>query len=122
MLPINKYQVCKIGINKTQVLRRMRMRQSTTRQPPPDIRIKPQEWQPDPEVSLKQDDMYARAWECEYEKPIFDAESNNATLSKSCEFPVKLDLSTEKMWKTPGTAQECSPIIFPQTDEFCDLT
>ena len=95
VLPINKYQVRKIGTNKTQVLRRMRMRQSTTRQPPPDIRIMPQEWQPDPEVSLKHDDMYDSAWECEYEKPIFDAENNNATLSKSCEFPLKLDLSTE---------------------------
>ena len=78
-LPINLYLVRKIGTNKMQVLQRMRMRQFTPRQPIPDIRITPQDWTTDPEVSLKYDDLYARAWECEYEKPNFDAESANAT-------------------------------------------
>ena len=63
MLPNNNYLVRKIGTNKTQVFHRMRMRQFTPRQSPADIRIKPQENQPDPDVSLKHDDLYARAWE-----------------------------------------------------------
>ena len=63
----------------------MRMRQITHRQLPADIRITPQEYKPDPEVSLKHDDVYARAWECEYEKPIFDAENNNTTLPETHE-------------------------------------
>ena len=29
-----------------------------------------------PQVSLKHDHFYARAWECEYEKPFFDAEKD----------------------------------------------
>ena len=53
------------------MLHRIRMRQFTPRHPLPDIRITPQEWKPDPEVSLKHDDLYAGAWECEYEKPNF---------------------------------------------------
>ena len=69
LLPNNNYLVRKIGTNKTQVLHRMRMRQFTPRQPPAYTRITPQEWKPDPEVSLKHDDLYAKAWECENEEP-----------------------------------------------------
>ena len=61
VLPNNNYMVRKIGTNKTQVHHRMRMRQFTPRQPPADVEILPQERKPDPEVSLKLDDFYARA-------------------------------------------------------------
>ena len=88
MLPNNNYLVRKIGTNKTQVLHRMQMRQFTPRQPPADIRITPQESKPDPEVSLKHDCLYARAWECDYEQPICDAENNNATPPNAQEVPV----------------------------------
>ena len=43
VLPNNNYLVHRIGTNKTQVLHRMRMHQFTPRQPPADIRLKPQE-------------------------------------------------------------------------------
>ena len=99
----------------------MRMRQFTARQLLPDIRSTPQERKPDAEVSLKHDDLYARAWECEYKKPIFDTENNNATPPNSPEFPVQSDLLTEETWNTPGTAQECSREIFPQTEHLCDV-
>ena len=66
----------------------MHVRQFTPRKPPADIGITPEQWKPDPEVSLKHDDLYARAWECEWEKPIFDAKNNNATLSNSIAIPV----------------------------------
>ena len=67
VLPNNNYLVRKIGTDKTQVLHRMRMRQFTPRQPPADIRVKPNEYKPDPEVSINHDDLYARAWEQHYE-------------------------------------------------------
>ena len=70
VLPNNNYLVRKIGTNKTQVLHRMRMRQFTPHQPPADITVKMQEYKSDPEVSLNHDDLYARAWECDYEQPI----------------------------------------------------
>ena len=113
--------VGRIGTNKTQVLHRMRMRQLQPRQPPTDIRITPEEWKPDPEVSLKHDDLYARARECEYEKPIFDAENSNTTPPNSPEIPVQSDLSTEETWNTSGSAQVCSPEICPQTKQL-DVT
>ena len=72
--PNNNYLVRKIGTDNSQVPYRMRMRQFTPRHPIPDMRITPQKWKPDVDVSLKHDDLYVRAWECEYEKPNFDAE------------------------------------------------
>ena len=55
VLPNNKYLVRNIGTNKTQVLHRIRMRQFTPPQPTADIRVTPQEYKPDPNVSLKDD-------------------------------------------------------------------
>ena len=122
VLPKNNYLVSKNGTNKTLVLHRMQMRQFTRRPPPADIRITPHEWKPDQEKGLKHDDLQARAWECEYEKPIFDAENNIAMPPKSPEIPVQSILSTEEMRKTPGTTHECSLETFPQTEELCDVT
>ena len=64
VLPNNIYLVRKIGTNKTQILHRMRLRQFTPHQPIPDTPVTPREWQPDPEVIIKHDDLYARACEC----------------------------------------------------------
>ena len=64
----------KIGTNKSQLLHQMRLRQFAPRQTIPDIAITPREWQPDPEVVNKHDDIYARAWECEHDKPIFESD------------------------------------------------
>ena len=74
VLPNNNYLVRKIGTNRTQILHRMRLRQFTPRQPPSDIPVTQCEWQPDPEVVITHDDLYARAWECEYDKPILDSD------------------------------------------------
>ena len=49
----------------------MKLRQFTPRQPITDIPSTPRELQPDPEGLIKHDDLYARAWECEYDEPIF---------------------------------------------------
>ena len=99
----------------------MRICQFTPRQAPADIRITPQEHKPDPDVILKRDDLYARAWEYDYQQPIFDAENNNAAPPNSQEIPVQSDVSTEEMRNTPGTAHECLPEIFPQMEELGDV-
>ena len=122
ILPNNNYLVRKIGTNKTEVLHRMRMRQFTPRQPPAEIQVKPQEHKSDPEVSLNHDDLYARAWEYDYEQPILDSENDNAAPPSSQEIPIQSDSSTEEMRNTPGTTHECFPELFPQTDEVSDVT
>ena len=65
ILPNKNYLVRKTGTNKTQILHRMRLRQFTPRQPIPDTPVTPRKCHPDPEVIIKHDDLYARAWECE---------------------------------------------------------
>ena len=122
VLPINNYLIREIGTNKTQMLHRMPMRQLIPQQLPPDTRITPHEWKPDPEVSLKHDDLYARTWECEYKKTIFDAGKDSATPLNSPEIPVQSDLSIDQTWNTPGAAQECSREIFLLREELYDAT
>ena len=122
VLPNNNYLVLKIGTNKTQVLHRMRMRQFTPRQPPADITVRPQEYKSDPEVRLNHDDLYARAWECDYEQPIFDTGNDNEAPPNQREIPIQPEFSTEEMRSTPGHPHMCSPDIFPNTDEADDVT
>ena len=122
VLPNNNYLVRKIGTNKTQVLHRMKMRQFTLHQPPADIQVKPQEYKADPEVSLNHDDLYARAWEYDYEQPIFDTEDKNAAPPNSQEIPVQSDFSMKEMRNTAGITHEFSPEIFPRTDEVSEVT
>ena len=122
VLPNNNYLIRKIGTNKTQVLHRMRMRQFKPRQPPADITVKPQEYKSDPEVSLNHDHLYARAWEYDFEQPIFDAENDNEAPTNSQEIPVQSDFSTEELRNTPGEPHVCSPEIFPNSDELGDVT
>ena len=56
-------------------------------------------------MSLKHDELYARAWECGDEKPFFDDENDNATSPNSPEIPPQSDFLTEETWNTPETAQ-----------------
>ena len=73
-------------------------------------------------MSLKHDDLYTRAWEHDFEQPIFDAENNNVMPLSSHEKLVQSDFSTEEMRSAPETTHECSPKIFPQTAELNDVT
>ena len=99
------------------------MRQFTPRRPPADIQVKPQQYKSDPEVSNNHDNSYARVWEYDFEHPVFDAENKNAAPPNSQEFLTQSDFSTEGMRITPpGATHECSPEVFPQTDEVSDVT
>ena len=92
----------------------MRLRQFTPRQTIPDIPITPRKWQPDPAVVIKHDDLYARAWECEYDEPIFESEYNNLATPSSSEITIRSEQTSEEMRNTPRTIRENSPEIIPQ--------
>ena len=124
VLPNNNYVVRKFGTNKTQILHRMRLRQFTPRQPIPDTPVTPREWQPDPEVIIKHDDLYARAWECEYDKPIFDSDRNNLVSPNSPEVTVRSGEALDETRSTPGRIQADSSDNLPhavQTDDGTDM-
>ena len=106
--------VRKIGTNKMQILHRMRLRQFTPRQPIPDIPITPREWQPYPEVVVKHDDLYARAWECEYDEPILDSDYNNLATPSSPEITIRSKQEADENRSNPETIPESPPQIIPQ--------
>ena len=100
----------------------MRLRHITPRQPIPDTPVTPREWQPDPEVIFKHDDLYARAWECEYDKPKFDSFRNNLVPPNSPEVTVRSGQAADGTRCTPGTTQEDSSEFLPHIDEKDDGT
>ena len=116
VLPNNTCLVRKIGTNKTQNLHRKRLRQITPRQPIPDIPTTSREWQPDPEVTIEHDDLYAKALECEYDEPIFDSDYNTLVTPNSPEITIRSEEAADEMRSTPGTIRKKSPEIIPQTD------
>ena len=94
----------------------MRLRQFTPRQSISDIPITPREWQPNPEVAIKHDDFYARAWECEYDEPIFDSDYNKLATPSSPETTIRSEQVADEMRSTPGTIPGNSPEIIPQPE------
>ena len=117
VLPNNKYLVRKIGTNKTQILHRMRLRQFTPRQPLSDIPVTQREWQPDPEVVITHDDLYARAWECEYDEPVFDSSDYNSLAKPSPpEITIRSDQAADEMRSTSGIIPGHSTEIVLQPD------
>ena len=100
----------------------MRLRHVTPRQPIPDILITPRELETDPEVIIKHDDLYTRAWECEYEKPFSDSDYKNMLKPTSPEMTVRFEEVADEKKSTPGTIRENSPEIIPQTNKSYDGT
>ena len=88
--------VRKVGTDKTQVLHRMRLRQSTPGQPILDVKLTPRESRPDPEVIFMHDDWYAKAWECKSEEPILHSGYNNAVTPNSAEVAVRSDVAVDE--------------------------
>ena len=87
----------------------MRLRQFTPPQPLSDIPVTQREWQPDPEVVITHDDLYARAWECEYDEPIFDSGYNNLATRSAPESTIRSKQTADEMRNTPGIIPENSP-------------
>ena len=104
------------------MLHRMRLRSTTPLQSVPYIQITPTEWKPDPEVIIKHDDFYARAWECEYESSTFDSDCNNPVTPNSPRTTVQSAAAADEMNTTSGSIRESSPRIFPEEDRSCDRT
>ena len=86
----------------------MRLRQFTPRQPITETPVTAREWQPDPEAIIKHDDLYARAWECQYDKRIFDSNYNNLVTPNSPEIKIRSEEAVDEMRSTPGTIRENS--------------
>ena len=97
-----------------------RLRQFTPHQPLSHIPVTQREWQADPEVVITHDDLYARAWECEYDEPKFDSDYNNLAAPSPHEITIRSEQAGDEMRNIPGITPENSPEIFPQPDGSSD--
>ena len=68
-----------------------------------DVQITPQAWKHDPGVIIKHDDLYARAWEREYERPIFDNNHDIAVKTISPKFVIQYDGADNEISTIRGT-------------------
>ena len=85
--------------------------------------LTPREWQPHPEVIFQHDDLYARAWECEYDKPKFDSDYNNLVTPNSPEVTIRSEEAADETTPTPGTKRENSQkLSLRQTDCMTERT
>ena len=111
VIRINICLVRKNSTNKTRMLHRKPLRQMRPKQPLPDVQITPQEWKPDPEVTTKHDDLYARAWECDYEGSIYDARYD-----KGRRHPIHPKMQGDLIYqpKKCGTDQEPHECVPPK--------
>ena len=74
-------------------------------------------------LSNKYDDLYARAWECEYDKPIFDSDYNILVSPDSLEITVRSDEAADEMRSTPGTIERIpQKLSLRQTDCMTERT
>ena len=103
-----------MGTNKTQVLHRLRLQLFTPLQRKPDVQNTSQEWQPDPEVIMQKDVLDGRAWESEYQTPIFGNDQDEPDNHNSPKITVRIDPATDESCTIPGTAREGSPEVFPK--------
>ena len=66
-LPNNNYLIRKSQTNKTQILHRIRLKPCPTKDRLQDIQVQTKDFQPDNEVEILHDDLYALAWQSGFE-------------------------------------------------------
>ena len=108
--------VCKNGTGRTQILHRMRIRSLISGKPKLDVQTTSQEWTHDPEVVLKDDDLYARAVESDFEKPLFDHGQDEPSSPIPREVVVESNHTQAETCSTPVIERKKSPEICPLTD------
>ena len=72
-------------------------------------------------MSIKNDALYGRTWDCDFERPIVKVENDNATPPHALEIAVESDIATAKLWKTPAIARKRSHEVLSHTEELCDV-
>ena len=85
----------------------------TPQQPLPDVQITPQKWKSNPEFRTKHDDFYARARECDDERPFFNVEYNNTAPPNPPKLALRTDLPPRNLLHTRNRTRS-SPGFSPQ--------
>ena len=77
VLSNNNYVIRRTGTRYTQTLQRIRLRLYAPNQRVPDVKVRREDYLPDPEVQTTHNDWYAQAWETEIGKVLFGITTDN---------------------------------------------
>ena len=105
-LPNNNYLIRKLQTNKTQILHRIRLKPCPTKGRLPDIQVQTKDFQPDNEVEILHDDLYALAWQSGFEHFVMTPEHN--THSE----PTIISTDTED--NLQNSTQDADPDALPE--------
>ena len=105
-LPNNNYLIRKLQTNKTQILHRIRLKPCRTKGRLPDIQVQTKDFQPDNEVEILHDDLYALAWQSGFEHFVMTPEHN--THSE----PTIISTDTEDTLQ--NSTQDADPDALPE--------
>ena len=118
-LPNNNYLVRKDPTDETQVFQRMRQQPFTPRKPIPDEQTTSQECKPDPEVTNKQHDLYARALESDSRKFNSNNDHDRQSQPNPPEVTLESNRTDAKLCSIPETPREGSQEIPSPTERIC---
>ena len=100
----------------------MRLHSFTPREPTPDVQTTSiQRWHV-PEFIIKPDDLYARAWDSDFEKANFESDQDIPRPPNPRAVIVETDQTDSKMYTTPESIQKSSSENFLQPDVIDDRT
>ena len=91
---------------KTQVHHRKGLRSFTPTEPIPETKTTTGEWKLVPEVAIKHGDLYARAWESEYVRVLFDSNQVEPDLLISHGTTLQSDLIDDETCANPSITPE----------------
>ena len=105
-LPNNNYLIRKLQTNKTQILHRIRLKPCPTKGRLPDIQVQTKDFQPDNEVEILHDDLYALAWQSGFEHFVMTPEHNTHSESTI--------ISTDTEDNLQNSTQDADPDALPE--------
>ena len=99
VLPNNNYLIRKLQTNYTQILHRIRLKPCPTDKSLPDKPVLPKDYTPDKEVDVFHDDLYAQAWQSNFDEytsttPPFQTEPTITIPESHEDLPTQTDNPT----------------------------
>ena len=117
VLPNNNYIVRSLGINKAQLLHRIRLRKFTPQAPLADIFVRETVWQKDDQMPIAYDDLYAQLWNTNFgSNPFDDSPSGYSQDTEDTEY-TPIQISDDKIPPSPESSKNSGGSPVEQTTE-----
>ena len=124
VLSNNNYTIRKLGTRYTQTLRRIRIRPYVPDQRLPDVKVRSNDYLPDPDVEVSHNEWYAVSWEMDFGKHIDENETSKDTETKQ-QVIIQEETNMNDKTTTPETPRnqtEDTDDVAPPSPDFSNLT